>query len=197
VAKKNLVKPIILTVVLIILLSILLIMSDWFWDFLSPVSYKALLYNNAGIYKIDPLLVAAIINCESTFNPIATSRTGAVGLMQIMPETAEDIAQELKVDYVNADDLYKPEINIQLGFYYIVKLQKRYNGNLIFSLAAYNAGLKNADSWFAKYKGGGDYEAIRTITFPETSAYVQKVLSTYNWYKFIRKAKRILQFKER
>ena len=170
--------------------------SNWFWNALSPVLYKDLLYKNAGKYKIDPLLAAAIIKCESTFNPIATSRSGAVGLMQIMPETADELAKELRADYVNPEELYKPEISIEFGFYYLVKLQKRYNGNIVFTLAAYNAGLKKTDEWFARYKGEDEDGAIRLITYPETRVFVANVLGTYKWFKFIQKTKRFLQVKE-
>ena len=181
-------------IVLILLIMILLISSNWFWDSLSPIVYKDLLYKYAGRYKIDPLLIAAIIKNESTFNPLATSRAGALGLMQIMPSTAEELAHELKIDYVNTDELYKPEINIHFGFYYITKLQKRYNGNIVFTLAAYNAGTKKADEWMSRFKGEEE-ESIKYITFPETKQFALKVLSTYKWFKFIRKIKRTLQLK--
>lgn len=187
-------KHVIPLIILSVLLMIYLISSNWFWDSLSPIVQKNLLYKYAGIYKIDPLLIAAIIKNESTFNPLATSRAGALGLMQIMPSTAEELAHELKIDYVNTDELYKPEINIQFGFYYITKLQKRYNGNIVFALAAYNAGIKKSDEWMARFKGEEE-ESIKYITFPETKKFVKNVLNTYKWFKFIRKIKRTLQLK--
>ena len=82
--KKSNIRKILPAVVLILLVLFAVAGSDWFWNALSPITYKSLLYRNAGIYKVDPLLVAAIIKCESTFNPMAVSSAGAVGLMQLM-----------------------------------------------------------------------------------------------------------------
>ena len=169
--------------------------SDWFWNALSPITYKSLLYRNAGIYKVDPLLAAAIIKCESTFNPMAVSSAGAVGLMQLMPETAAELALEKKIDYVNYEELYKPEINIEIGFYYIQKLKKRYKGSLVLALAAYNAGIKMGDEWASSGLGKRPSEEISLITYPETRKFVSNVLGTYTEFKFARKVKRLLQFK--
>ena len=169
--------------------------SDWFWNALSPITYKSLLYKNAGIYKVDPLLVAAIIKCESTFNPLAVSSAGAVGLMQLMPETAAELALEKKIDYVNSEELYKPEINIEIGFYYIQKLRKRYKGSLVLALAAYNAGLKMGDEWAQTGAGKKSGDELDVITYPETRQFVSDVLNAYTHFKVARKIKRLLQFK--
>ena len=181
---------------ILILLALLAVAgSDWFWNSLNPITYKSLLYRNAGVYKIDPLLVAAIIKCESTFNPMAVSSAGAVGLMQLMPETAAELALERKIDYVNSEELYKPDINIEIGFYYIQKLKKRYKGSLVLALAAYNAGLKKGDEWSAGCFGKGEQESLSVITYPETRAFVSDVLSAYAQFRLARKVKRFLQFK--
>ena len=188
-------KVIILSVVLAVLTVILFLVSDWFWIALSPVTHNALLQKYSKEYKLDPLLVASIIKSESAFNPIAVSEKGAMGLLQLMPATAEEMAHELNVDYVNVEDLYNPEINIHLGYYYMVKLLKRYNGNLVFALAAYNAGTKNADEWIKNYKGDPD-RAVGAIGFPETRKFVKEVQSTYEVLKFVRKLRRVLQLKD-
>ncbi len=184
-----------LPIVLILLALFAVAGSDWFWNALSPITYKSLLYRNAGIYKVDPLLVAAIIKCESTFNPIAVSSAGAVGLMQLMPETAEELALEKKIDYVNYEELYKPEINIEMGFYYVQKLRKRYKGSLVFALAAYNAGLRKGDEWASGMTGKNESDEISRITYGETRKFVSDVLTTYSHFKLARKIKRLLQFK--
>ena len=193
--KKSTRKIIVLSAVLVVLFAVLFLVSDWFWTALSPVTHKVLLEKYSREYKLDPLLVAAIIKAESAFNPIAVSEKGAVGLMQLMPATAEELAHELNVDYVNVEDLYNPEINIHLGYYYMVKLLKRYNGNLVFALAAYNAGTKNADDWIKNYKGDPD-RAAGVIEFPETRKFVKEVQNTYELYKYMRKLKRALQLKD-
>ncbi|OGF50865.1 MAG: hypothetical protein A2231_10985 [Candidatus Firestonebacteria bacterium RIFOXYA2_FULL_40_8] len=193
--KKRNKKIIILSAVLVVLTVILFLVSDWFWTALSPITHNVLLEKYSKEYKLDPLLVAAIIKSESTFNPIAVSEKGAVGLMQLMPDTAEEMAHELNVDFVNIEDLYNPEINIHLGYYYMVKLLKRYNGNMVFALAAYNAGTKNADEWIKNYRGDPD-RAIAVIGFPETRKFVKEVQSTYEIMKFARKLKRAIQLKD-
>ncbi len=193
--KKSNIRKILPAVVLILLVLFAVAGSDWFWNALSPITYKSLLYRNAGIYKVDPLLVAAIIKCESTFNPMAVSSAGAVGLMQLMPETAEELALEKKIDYVNSEELYKPEINIEIGFYYIQKLRKRYKGNLVLSLAAYNAGLRKGDEWASGGAGKDENEELNRITYRETRQFVSDVLTTYSQFKMARKIKRLLQFK--
>ncbi len=172
--------------------SVYLIRTPSFWNSLSPIFHKDLLYKYAGEYKIDPLLIASIIKAESKFNPIATSKVGAVGLMQIMPETASELAKELKIDYLNVEELYKPELNIRIGFAYIAKLHREFNGNTIFALAAYNAGIKNARKWAKSYKGEDEVENINNIAFPETKEFVKKVLKTYRNFRFIRRIKLLL-----
>ena len=186
---------IILVAVLFILTVVFLVSSDWFWNAFSPVTYNKILLRNSEEFKIDPLLVAAIIKSESAFNPIAESDKGAMGLMQLMPATAETLAHEINLDYVNAEDLYNPEINIHLGCYYLVKLLKRYNGSLVFALAAYNAGIVKADEWRKTYRGDPS-RAVGSISFPATQKFVKEVLSTYEMLKFMRKVKRTLQMRD-
>ena len=147
-----------------------------------------------GAGAVDPLLVAAIIKCESSFNPMATSRAGAMGLMQLMPETAEEVALEKKIDLIDSEELYKPEINIEIGFYYIKKLRERYSGSLVLALAAYNAGLKKGDEWAMGGPGKNVGEEINRITYPETKKFVTDVLKTYSRLKTARKIKRLLEF---
>ena len=189
-------RAVILACLLFLLTILYLIGSDWFWNSLNPIFYKNTLYRHSKEYKIDPLFAAAVINCESSFNPVAVSKSGAVGLMQLMPETASELALERKIDYVNPEELYNPGVNIEIGYAYLAKLLKRYDGNRIFALAAYNAGLKKADEWASKYKGGGEEEAYSLITYPETRKFVSGVLGTYKWFKAFRKLKRTLQLKQ-
>ncbi len=184
-AKKNILRYL-LPAALVIFLLLVVAGSDWFWNALSPITYKSLLYKNAGVYKVDPLLVAAIIKCESSFNPMATSRAGAMGLMQLMPETAEEVALEKKIDLIDSEELYKPEINIEIGFYYIKKLRERYSGSLVLALAAYNAGLKKGDEWAMGGPGKNVGEEINRITYPETKKFVTDVLKTYSRLKTAR-----------
>src|SRR5947209_17244214 len=96
--------------------------SNSFWDALSPITNKRELYQLSGEYKVDPLLLASIVKAESGFNPFASSGKGALGLMQLVPETAQQLAAELKIDYQDQEDLYRNDLNLRLGAYYFSKL---------------------------------------------------------------------------
>lgn len=162
-----------------------LFVSDGFWNSLNPVFHRDVLYQCAGDYKLDPLLVAAVISVESSFNPVATSPKQAMGLMQIMPATAYELAAELGMAVVNEEEFYDPDVNIRLGYYYLAKLSREFNGNMIFALAAYNAGLTNAKTWAKAYHGEPDQVVIRSIPFAETRGFIRGVLTRYQRYKWL------------
>jgi soluble lytic murein transglycosylase len=167
--------------------------SNWFWNFLSPIFHKDILYKYAGEYKIDPLLIAAIIHSESKFNPVATSKKGALGLMQLLPSTGKEIAKELGINILNEDELYEADKNIRIGFYYMAKLYREFNGNLIFALAAYNAGITRAKIWAKDYHGEDEETLISKIPVSETRKFIKNTLHTYRLFKTIQKIKRITQ----
>jgi soluble lytic murein transglycosylase len=120
---------------------------------------------HAANYDIDPTLLAAVIEQESKFRADAKSSAGAIGLMQLLPDTAKGIAIHTGGSKFVLSDLYNPEINIRYGAWYLHHLMQRY-GDEKTALAAYNAGQQNVDRWRAEGKG---------IEFPETRAYVDKV----------------------
>ncbi|HMO19244.1 MAG TPA: lytic transglycosylase domain-containing protein [Oligoflexia bacterium] len=93
---------------------------------------------------IDPLYVAAVISVESRFSVSAKSKVGAIGLMQLMPETGKDLIEKIMGKKVNLP-LSEPKINILLGIYYLKYLEKKYRGNRRLALAAYNWGPANVD----------------------------------------------------
>jgi len=134
--------------------------------------------------KIDPLFVNAVIAVESKFIHSAHSKSGAVGLMQIMPSTAQELSNELgeKSLYKNLEN---PKTNIRLGVYYLKKLLIMFNGNKTLALAAYNAGSGNVSNWLKKDKS--IKTNIENIPFEETRNYVSKVLRTYDLFKRIEK----------
>lgn len=132
-------------------------------------------------HGLDENLVYAVIRTESHFTPDAVSRTGAVGLMQLMPSTAEWIAWRRGIDY-DREMLFEPEYNIDNGCWLLKYLIDYYGGNLEYALAAYNAGSGNVDSWLAsdEYFDGKELD----IPFPETADYVKKTLKAYEKYKY-------------
>ena len=89
---------------------------------------------------LEPSLVLAVIRTESTFQPDAVSPKGAIGLMQLLPSTAEEVAAELGLDWDGAHQLLEPDLNIELGTYYLRKLADYYHGDMDLALEAYNRG---------------------------------------------------------
>jgi len=130
-----------------------------------PLHYEQIVRGHARNYDLDPALVAAVIYQESKFNADAKSSSGAIGLMQLTPQTAEGIAIRTGGTKFHLSDLYNPEINVRYGSWYLRHLLDKY-GDEQDALAAYNAGQQNVDEWRAEGKG---------IQFPETRAYVKRV----------------------
>jgi soluble lytic murein transglycosylase len=166
--------------------------SNAFWDALSPVTNKQALYRLAGRTKVDPLLLAAIVRAESGFNPFAQSQRGAVGLMQLMPATADQLARELKLNYQDADDLYTQDINLTLGAVYFSRQLKAFQGQLVLALAAYNAGPGKVRAWKLDPYGKEQDELIAELPLPPTRAYVRRVLLYYSTFKRLQAIKRFL-----
>jgi len=120
---------------------------------------------HARNYRLNPALLAAVIEQESKFNADARSSTGAIGLMQLQPTTAEGIAIRTGGSKFVVSDLLNPEINVRYGAWYLRHLLDKYHDERT-ALAAYNAGQENVDRWLAKHEG---------VQFPETRAYVDRV----------------------
>lgn len=142
-----------------------------------PLRHEDIIRQQARAKGLDPALIAAVIYVESRFIPGRTSPAGAEGLMQITPETARDIARRSGGTQFTVEDLATPQINISYGSYLLRELLDRYGGDTAAALAAYNAGPGNADRW-----GGSSLEA-QDIPFPETRAYVEKVLRVQEQYR--------------
>jgi soluble lytic murein transglycosylase len=144
----------------------------WYERLRYPLSYEQIVRGHARNYDLDPALLAAVIYRESKFDAGARSSSGAIGLMQLLPETAKGIALHTGGSRFVVSDLYNPEINVRYGAFYLRRLLTKY-GDTKLALAAYNAGQANVDSWRAEGKG---------IVFPETREYVDSVLETRDIY---------------
>ncbi len=134
---------------------------------------------------IDPNFSVAIMREESTFNPRATSVSGAMGLMQLMPNTAHGIAKSLKIRQFKTDDLYTPKTNIQFGSHYLGFLSRKFDGNPLWMAAGYNAGPNAAQRWKDKWKDAPDEVLLERIPFAETNAYAKRVLRSFWIYSFL------------
>jgi soluble lytic murein transglycosylase len=147
-----------------------------------PLRHEDIIRQQAREKKLDPALIAAVIFAESKFRD-RTSPTGAKGLMQIQPETARFIARLSGARTFQVGDLGTPQINIQYGSYYLRYLLDRYGGNRVLAVAAYNAGDARVDSWIVRAGRGGKSFETRDIPFPETRAYVDRVIQAENDYR--------------
>jgi soluble lytic murein transglycosylase len=142
-----------------------------------PLRHDDIIRQQAAEKNLDPALIAAVINQESSFDEHARSSAGARGLMQVTRDTADHIAQVSGGVTFTFDDLDDPQINISYGSFLLRELLDRYDGNLIAALAAYNAGIGNVDSW-----GGVDL-TLDDIKFDDARAYVEQVLEYRDQYR--------------
>jgi len=141
-----------------------------------------------GVNGVDPYLVAAIIREESQYDRQAVSRVGAIGLMQVMPGTASNVARRLGLPAVGRDDLFDQETNIQIGVHYVEQLLEQFSGNVALTIASYNAGPVVVGSWVALHPGRSQDEFIELIPYQETRQYVKRVLRSYREYMRLDKA---------
>ena len=137
----------------------------WWERLWYPLRYEQIVRGHARHYDLDAALLAAVIYQESKFKADARSKSGAIGLMQLLPATAEGIALHTGGSAFRVGDLYDPEINVRYGAWYLRHLLQKY-GDEQTALAAYNAGQDNVDRW--RRDGVG-------IQFSETRAYVERV----------------------
>jgi soluble lytic murein transglycosylase len=148
-----------------------------------PLRHEDIIRQQAADKGLDPALIAGVIYAESRFRD-QTSHAGAKGLMQLLPSTADDIARKSGGTAFVQGDLADPQVNISYGTYYLRYLLKRYGGNTMLAIAAYNAGEGRVDQWvFDARRRGEDFDHARHIPFPETRHYVQQVLEMRGRYR--------------
>lgn len=175
----------IIVITLLASLVIIAVSSKFFWQVLYPLPYKNSIFTHAEAQHVDPYLVAAIIRSESKFITGAKSSKGAIGLMQLMPETAAWGASELNITQPSEKDLFKADLNIRLGSWFLKQLLEEFDDNLPIVLAAYNAGSGRVREWLRKGTWDGSEANIADIPFAETRHYVKAVLRSYTVYRQI------------
>lgn len=156
--------------------------TPYFSKFYYPYRYREIIEANAFAYGVDPLLVAAVIRVESKFHPKALSRKGAMGLMQIMPATAEWVAPQVGIDNFREEMLFEPEINIRLGSWYLASLAEEFDGRLDVVIVAYNAGRGKVSGWLAEGVWSGRFADREDIPFPESRVFLWRVRRAYDSY---------------
>lgn len=147
-----------------------------------PVPHAKIIKQASQKYGVDPYLVCAVIKCESNWNKDAKSQAGAVGLMQILPDTAQHIANKglISPKTYPYQDLFNPRNNIEYGVAYLAYLQSQLSSRDEV-VAAYNAGPGKVQEW----KHGSDDPIHKNITYAETSIYLANVNQTYEIYKHL------------
>lgn len=183
--KKAIVLWLVLTVILLIAAFFLL--KDIVLKSVYPLKYEKEIVQYAGEYKIDRYMVASVIWAESGFDADAVSKKGAMGLMQIMPDTGEWIAQKLKIKYYSLEQLKSPGFNIRSGCWYLRYLNDKFEGDTTKMLASYNAGPGKVQNWLSEKKYSSDGLNLETIPYEETKKYVEKITRAYEVYKSLYK----------
>jgi soluble lytic murein transglycosylase len=161
-------------------LAIITLVQADYWDDLAlrfPVTYANQVISNASMQQLEPALVFGLMRQESMLDKNAQSPVGARGLMQIMPETGQQIARKLNEPWQSASSLFDPDTNIKYGTFYYKQMLNRFNGNFAMAAAAYNAGPQRVDKWLPSDKQMPADVWIETIPFKETRKYVTSVLS--------------------
>ena len=149
------------------------------WDDMTlrfPQPYSEVIQTNAAMQQLDPAIVYALIRQESAFDEYAGSSAGAMGLMQLMPKTAKEIAGELNENWNNNFNLVVPSINIRYGSFYFKKVLNQLNDHLVLAIAAYNAGPYRVQQWLPKNQSLPADIWIETIPYKETRGYITSVL---------------------
>ncbi|MBQ5440038.1 MAG: lytic transglycosylase domain-containing protein [Clostridia bacterium] len=154
-----------------------------------PLKYESYVEKYSKEFDVDKCLVYGVIKNESNFDPEAVSPVGAIGLMQLMPDTFTWL-QNYRTDFMpdklmNTNKLYEPKINIEYGVYLLRFLLEHYNGNTDLVICAYNAGYGHVDDWLADGTISADNVIAENVPFPETSNYLVKVSSSAEKYREI------------
>lgn len=150
---------------------------------LYPLPYAQHFATHGATHGVDPLLLAALVRQESHFDASARSRADARGLAQVLPSTGASIARALGKSGFQASDLYRPEISLEFGAYYLGQALRERGGNVFPALAGYNAGPGAVDGWLRQF-GAADLDlfALR-IPYAETEHYVRVVFENYGMYR--------------
>jgi soluble lytic murein transglycosylase len=148
-----------------------------------PLRHEDIIRQQAKEKGLDPALVAGVIYAESRFRDNQESGAGAMGLMQVTPDTARDIARESGANAFEIGDLHTADVNIRYGTWRLRDMMRRFDGNTLLAVAAYNAGPENAKRWRAEALAEGREVTASTIGFPETRNYVRKVLAATSDYR--------------
>ena len=175
-------KIILILITIIFVLLVILLNFKNIQKLIYRQDYSEYVEKYAKEYNVDPLLIYSIIKAESNFDDEAVSSKGATGLMQLMDNTAKEIATNESLEYVSNESLFDPETNIKLGVKYFADLIAIFKNEAV-ALAAYNAGMGTVQGWIDKGTIKSDGSDIENIPYNETNMYVRKILKDYDIYR--------------
>jgi len=135
--------------------------------------------------QVDPALISAIVFVESRFNPKAQSSKGALGLMQVMPQTGKWVAEKIALPDFTDHNLLNPNLNIDIGIWYFRYLIDHFNQNEALALAAYNAGMGYVERWIQSKLWDGNLVQLEKIPFPETRKYLFRIYFLKKVYRYL------------
>ncbi|MFD1956564.1 lytic transglycosylase domain-containing protein [Paenibacillus thailandensis] len=165
-------------------IAFLFLSSDQMGRWMYPIKYMDDIRASSEAYDLEPQLVAAIIRTETNYSLGKVSSKGALGLMQIMPDTAKWVSEQAGFRNVTEEALLKrADVSIEVGSWYLKSLHKQFDENSIAAVAAYNAGPGNVKKWLESGQWNGELKTADRIPFGETRHYVQRVLYYYDKYK--------------
>ena len=164
-----------------ICITLFLVGAFVFYNIKYPLKFNQFINYYSNVFNLEPSLVASIINEESSFKCNCVSNSGAIGLMQIIPNTARYIAEEiLKEEYIE-EKLFLPETNIKYGCCYLNYLSKKFE-NTQEVLCAYNAGETIVNKWLNNKKYSENGKLLNKIPYSETNIYINKILKGKKYY---------------
>lgn len=181
---SSLKKKLIIVIIICLLFCTISIIHNIILKKIYPIEYNDYIEDCSIRYGLDKYLICAIIKNESKFKEDAISSSGAIGLMQLMEKTANEIAEKIQIQDFSNEMLYNPKINIELGVKYYTDLLDQFENEYI-ALAAYNAGIGNVSRWIENGVIKKDGSDIENIPFRETNMYIRKIIRDYDIYKKI------------
>ncbi|MDD4494051.1 MAG: lytic transglycosylase domain-containing protein [Eubacteriales bacterium] len=177
-----------LRIITIIFLSLVIIAGISYFTLrrLYPLNYSEYITKYSEEFSLDPYLVSAVIKTESNFNSNAVSHRDALGLMQLLESTANWGASELGFESIHKEDLFKPDLNIRLGCWYLRKLLTEFGNDEELTIVAYNSGSGNVKKWLADKDLSYDGKLV-IIPFKETADFLKRVNSYRKIYSVLYK----------
>ena len=157
---------------------------------LYPFAFSETLVVESLKRRVDPYLLAAILREESRFDPRALSRASARGLAQFVEPTARELGRRIGLGELSADDLYRPEVAIALAAAHLQELVERFDGAIPMVVAAYNAGVAQAELWRRYCATDEPAEYLTKVSFGETRGYLEKVLRSWGEYRDLYRQRR-------